>query len=242
MRKNSTTAQFELRLFMEIGSKEWSHLIINGADRFNIDLNHHHTDQYAIHARELTQWTEKINITSITDPFEIAVKHFLDSLAPAPLILPGMNLLDIGSGGGFPGLPLKVLIPSMSVTLIDASRKKVSFLKHVIRTLTLNHIHALHSRAEDLTCEKGFDVIISRALTSLEFFVRRAEPLLARQGLIIALKGEVDQQELNDLQSNRVDKTGRSNSVPKLLSISIKKYKLPYLHSKRSIVLIRKID
>ena len=135
---------------MEIGSKEWSHLIINGADRFNIDLNHHHTDQYAIHARELTQWTEKINITSITDPFEIAVKHFLDSLAPAPLILPGMKLLDIGSGGGFPGLPLKVLIPSMSVTLIDASRKKVSFLKHVIRTLTLDNIHALHSRAEDL--------------------------------------------------------------------------------------------
>ena len=138
---------------MEIGSKEWSRLIIEGAGAFGIDLKHHHTDQYAIHARDLVQWTKKINITSITDPFEIAVKHFLDSIAPAPLIPPGAALLDVGSGGGFPGIPLKVLIPSLTVTLVDASRKKVSFLKHVIRTLALDNINAIHYRAEDLAAE-----------------------------------------------------------------------------------------
>ena len=104
-------------------------------------------------------------------------------------------MLDIGSGGGFPGIPLKVLRPKLSVTLIDASRKKVSFLKHVIRTLKLDNIDAFHIRAEDLAAHPSylnrFDVIISRALSSLEHFVRLAVPLLAKWGIIIAMRGKV---------------------------------------------------
>ena len=161
---------------MQIGSKEWSDLIIEGAAAFDIDLNHRQTRQFATHAAELVRWNQKINITAITDPFEVAVKHVLDSLPAARFISGDAILLDIGSGGGFPGLPLKVLMPSLSVTLIDASRKKVSFLKHVIRTLKLDNIEALHIRAEDLANDplyrNRFNVIISRAVSSLELFRR----------------------------------------------------------------------
>ena len=83
-----------------------------------------------MHAAELVRWNQKINLTAITDPFEVAVKHFLDSLPAARLLPKDATLLDIGSGGGLPGLPLKILMPSLSITLIDASRKKVNFLKN----------------------------------------------------------------------------------------------------------------
>lgn len=231
---------------MKIGSSEWSKFIIDGAAGFHLDLDRHHTDQFVVHAIELLQWTKKINITNIIEPLEIAVKHFLDSLIPAVMVPPGAVLLDIGSGGGFPGIPLKVFIPSLSVTLIDASRKKVSFLKHVIRTLKLDKTEALHCRAEDLTSDPiysgRFDVIISRALTSLEFFVRLALPLLAEQGSIIALKGEANQQELDDLQSNVIEKIGCAASVRRPLTMSVTKYSLPYINSKRSIISVRRND
>ena len=96
---------------------------------FDLNLDHHHTELFAVHARELLHWNQTINLTAITDPFEVAIKHFVDSLAPAGLISPRATLLDIGSGGGFPGIPLKVAISTLSMTLIDASRKKINFLR-----------------------------------------------------------------------------------------------------------------
>jgi 16S rRNA (guanine527-N7)-methyltransferase len=229
---------------MKIGSREWSNLVIEGAAAFDIQLDNHHTDRFAIHAEELIRWTAKTNLTSITDPLEVAVKHFLDSLVPAGIIASGASLLDIGSGGGFPGIPLKVLIPSLSVTLIDASRKKISFLKHVIRSLKLGGIEALHCRAEALATDplyiNRFDVIISRALTSLDSFVRLALPLLAKEGSIIALKGETDKKELADLQLRVIEGLSPGVSACQSLSVSVKNYYLPFIHSKRSIISIVK--
>ena len=233
-----------MRLLMEIGAKEWSNLIIKGAADFDIDLDHSHTDQFAAYAAELIKWTKKINITSITDPVEIAAKHFLDSLAPARLIPQGAGLLDIGSGGGFPGIPLKILMPSLSVTLIDASRKKISFLKHVIRILKLENIEALHCRAEKLAVvprfANSFDIIISRALSDLETFVRLALPLLARNGIIVALKGAVDQQEWNNLRSIVLEQIDIDTLYRGPLSVTLQKYSLPILDSKRSIICVSK--
>jgi 16S rRNA (guanine527-N7)-methyltransferase len=229
---------------MEIGSKQWSDLIIDSAAGFQLELDQHHVNQFAVHAVELLQWTQKVNITTIRDPIEIAVKHFLDSLMPVGMMPEGAMLLDIGSGGGFPGIPLKVIIPSLSVTLIDASRKKVSFLKHVIRSLKLDKIQALHCRAEDLgdhpSYRCGFDVIISRAVTSLDFFVRLALPLLAEQGTIIALKGHTKQEDLDELQSKNTEKIDCPNSVRGTLTASMLTYNLPLVNSKRSIISIRK--
>jgi len=229
---------------MKIGSKEWSDLIIEGAAAFDIDLNPRHTSQFAAHAAELVRWNQKINITAITDPFEVAVKHVLDSL-PAARFIPGdAGLLDMGSGGGFPGLPLKILMPSLSVTLIDASRKKVSFLKHVIRTLKLDNIEALHIRAEDLADDPlyrhRFDVVISRAVSSLDLFCRLALPLLIDAGHIVALKGDLASGEINELQGRGFGDGGDRKTGDRQFCVTVEKFRLPHLNSNRSIVIIRK--
>jgi len=229
---------------MQIGSKEWSDLIVEGAAAFNLDLDRSQTRQFTIHAAELARWNQKINITAITDPSEVAVKHFLDSLPAARFIPEDATLLDIGSGGGFPGLPLKVCMPSLSVTLIDASRKKVNFLKHAIRTLKLADIEALHVRAEDLADDPlyrhRFDVITSRALASLKLFCRLALPLLSDDGIIIALKGEAGDDELDELSGRGSGDGEDGKPLGDQFWVAVEKYNLPFLHSKRSIVLIRK--
>jgi 16S rRNA (guanine527-N7)-methyltransferase len=228
---------------MQIGSKEWSDLIIEGAAAFGIELNNDQTRRFAIHATELLVWNQKINLTAITDPMAVAVKHFLDSLTAARFLRPGATLLDIGSGGGFPGLPLKILMPSLSVTLIDASRKKVNFLKHVIRTLKLDNIEALHIRAEDLAGDplyrNQFHVIVSRAISSLKLIHRLALPLLADEGVILALKGDTVKDELGDLQGRGPGDGDHIHSVLPSYFMTVEKFQLPYLNSNRSIVIIK---
>lgn len=228
---------------MQIGSKEWSNLIIEGAAAFDIELNNDQTRQFAIHATELLLWNQKINLTAITDPIAVAVKHFLDSLTAARFLRPEATLLDIGSGGGFPGLPLKILMPSLSVTMIDASRKKINFLKHVIRTLKLDNIEALHIRAEDLAgnplyCNR-FHVIVSRAISSLKLIRRLALPLLADEGVILALKGDKVKDELGDLQGRGSDDGGHIHTVLPSYFMTVETFQLPYLKSNRSIVVIK---
>ena len=231
---------------MEIGTNDWSNFLIDQAKALEIDLDQTQIRLFSAHAIELIKWTRRINITTITEPIEIASNHFLDSLVPAQFIPSEAALLDIGSGGGFPGIPLKILFPELSVTLIDASRKKVSFLKHVIRTLKLENIEACHIRAQKLAVHPGyinrFDVIISRALLSLNDFVRLALPFLAVAdgGVIIALRGAVDKAELDDLRYNVLGKMDAAGSVGGHFTLSQKRYSLPQLNSKRSIVTVRR--
>jgi 16S rRNA (guanine527-N7)-methyltransferase len=227
---------------MQFGSKGWSDLIIDGARTFDIELNSDQARQFAVHARELMLWNKTFNITAITDPVEVAVKHFLDSLPAAHLIPLHATLLDIGSGGGFPGIPLKIFMPSLTVTLIDASRKKVNFLKHVIRTLKLEHIEALQMRAEnlmrDVNYRNRFDVIISRALSALPTFARLAKPLLSPGGIIVALKGAVLKNELNDLHRYLCGEGIAASAAGHGPGISLENYDLPFLNSQRSIIVI----
>ena len=228
---------------MQIGSKEWSDLIIEGAAAFGIELNNDQTRQFAIHATELLLWNQKINLTAIIDPFEVAVKHFLDSISAARFIPEDATVLDIGTGGGFPGIPFKVLLPSLPVTLIDASRKKINFLKHVIRTLKLDNIEALHIRAEDLAGDplyrNRFHVIVSRAISSLKLIHRLALPLLADEGVILALKGDRVKDELVDLQGRGPDDGGHVQTVLPSYFMTVETFKLPYLNSSRTIVIIK---
>jgi 16S rRNA (guanine527-N7)-methyltransferase len=214
---------------MNIGSEQWKKLVEKGAGNLNIHIDRKITDQFSIHAAELVKWNQTINLTAITDPVEVAVKHFLDSIAPARVIPLCGRMLDIGSGGGFPGIPLKILIPSLSVTLIDASRKKVSFLKHIIRNIKLIEIDARQIRAEELAKEKPakncFDVIICRAFSRLDKIILKALPLLAKDGIIIAMKGKISESE--------IESAGKNN-----LSLAVEKYKLPFLELERTLVII----
>lgn len=230
---------------MQLGSTEWKNLIDNGAKEFDIKIDQVKKDQFGLHALELVKWNRKINLTAITDPLEIAVKHFLDSIAPAPFIPSRASLLDIGSGGGFPGIPLKILMPSLSVTLIDSSRKKVSFLKHAIRTLKLESIEALHVRAEDLarvsSFENKYDVIISRALSSMDTFILMALPLLAKGGIIMVMKGKISKAEIESEYSLIKKMPGLSEGNENNITLHLKKYRLPYLQSERSVLILKNI-
>ncbi|MCP4353133.1 MAG: 16S rRNA (guanine(527)-N(7))-methyltransferase RsmG [Desulfobacterales bacterium] len=236
---------------LKLGSTQWKNIIRDGAgvvpgSQFMISDSQ--AEQFAVHATELLRWNQKINLTAIKDPFEVAVKHYIDSLAPAPAIPAGASLLDIGSGGGFPGIPLKILMPSLSVTLIDSSRKKINFQKHVIRILGLKKIDAVHIRAEELAMKEAFanafDVVVCRAFSSLDSFISLALPLVAEQGTIIALKGKTAEAETESAcsQSSEVFRTLDSSEIKSKddLSLVLKKYTLPYIDARRTMVLIQR--
>lgn len=232
---------------MQIGSFKWKKLLYDGAQALEIHVDSDAVEKFTIHAMELAKWNRKMNLTAITDPVEVAVKHFLDSMAPDSMIPPNASLLDIGSGGGFPGIPLKILKPSLSVTLIDASRKKVSFLKHIIRILELTNTDALHIRAEEFAnkpgVEKKYDVIISRALSSMTTFAMTALPFLKKEGVIIAMRGNVSGDEIHLLRSS-INKRHAilMDEDTEAFEISVKRYSLPYLKSDRSMVSLKKVQ
>lgn len=222
---------------MIIGSPEWSQLIIDGAASWGVALRQEHLRLFAGHARELVKWNAVTNITAITQPEDIARNHFLDSLAAAGLVASGSSLLDVGSGGGFPGLPLHIIIPGLHTTLLDAARKKVSFLRHVARALDLKDIEAVHARVEELALRPGralrYDAIVSRALSALAPFVRAALPLLKPHGRMVVFKGAVPPAELKELQ----DATG-GGAFGAVLSLEVRRYAIAGLKSDRVLLVI----
>ena len=229
---------------MKIGSPAWKDTIVEGARKLGITVYAGQADQFAAHALILKEWNQKINLTAIASPMDMAVKHFLDSIISSRFIKPGSRLLDVGSGAGFPGIPLKVMIPSLDVILVDATRKKVSFLKHVIRQLHLSRIAVIHSRLEDLQQEwKGrFDVIVCRAFSSLGDFAERSMTLLAPDGLLLAFKGK---ELTTDLAQAFTQKGGEVFPVTGKgfhteLQMECVNFELPFLNLSRTLILLRR--
>lgn len=170
------------------------------AKEFGFSLSQDSIAKFDLYLRELKSWNQKFNLTAIKEERDIVIKHFLDSLTPLRLIKPGSTMLDIGSGAGFPGIPLKILEPSLNVTLLDSVNKKVTFMKHIIAELGLTGIEAVHGRAEELgkTRKGRFDVVISRALTNLPDFIKLGEPFLTPDGILIAMKGSRANEEVKE--------------------------------------------
>ncbi len=184
----------------------------------------------SIHANELIKWNKRINLTAIKDPLKVAEKHFIDSIAATAYLKNENTLVDVGSGGGFPGIPIKIMNPSLSIVLIDSSQKKVNFLKHIIRTLNLKDIEAIHSRIEDLHENKNyknqFDAVISRAFTQLENFVSLALPLIKDKGTLYAMKGKNAEMEI-------------TSKMVKQYYIHSNHYQLPLEQSDRYIIQLK---
>jgi len=204
------------------------------AAEFAISLSHGHLEQFNIYLCELKAWNEKFNLTAIKEDRDIVVKHFLDSLTPLKFIKTGSRLLDIGSGAGFPGIPLKIVEPTLKVTLLDSVNKKVTFMKHIITELDLTYIEAIHSRAEDLakTRKGGFDVVISRALAGLSDFVKLGEPFLAKDGILIAMKGKNVDDEVKG--------AAKVMERKKMKIRSIERFSLPGGAGERGIVVLER--
>jgi 16S rRNA (guanine527-N7)-methyltransferase len=228
---------------MPIGSREWLDLIDAGAKAMGIEISEHQIRQITLHCELLLVWNRKINLTTITEPFEIAVKHVLDSLAPVNRIPENATVLDMGTGGGFPGIPIKIAKPSIFATLLDSSGKKINFVKHVVRTLAMENCRAVTGRVEVLGHDKEhsgkYQVVVCRSFAPLDRILPRALPFLAADGNIIALKGKNAGDELADLKfPSRLTMEG--NGVVDELSIATHYYSLPWSDMTRALVVIKK--
>ena len=185
---------------MEIENKN---LLIEGAKAFGVSLDKEAVEAFDLYLKELLKWNQKMNLTAIRSEKGIVIKHFLDSLSVCPYLPRSTFILDIGSGAGFPGIPLKIVEPSLEITLIDSVRKKVDFQRHIIRRLGLRGVEAIHGRAQEKEIvkqlESRFDRVISRAFSDLQTFLHLAHPFLRKGGLALAMKGELREQEIRSL-------------------------------------------
>ena len=183
-----------------------SEILIDGSKELGIDLDDDSLEKFRIYKELLKEWNTKINITAIIEDEEIVVKHFLDSLTPYLLnILDGKKeIIDIGTGGGFPGLPLKLINNDLKVTLMDSLNKRITFLKEVISSLELEGVDAIHGRAEELgrteRYREKYDICISRAVASLDTLCEYCIPFVKLGGYFISMKGPDIDQELKEAQ------------------------------------------
>jgi len=177
--------------------RESSELLVRCATELGIELDSNELGRFGRFAEELKKWNRKINLTAIRDDRDIVVKHFADSLTLLRAVDRAGSLLDIGSGGGFPCIPLKIMLPKLSVVSVDAVEKKVLFQRQAARLLHLQHFTALHVRGEELvkSYASHFDTVVSRAFSDLPYFVSLALPLLKDSGRIVAMKGREGQEE-----------------------------------------------
>jgi 16S rRNA (guanine527-N7)-methyltransferase len=146
----------------------------------------------------LHKWNKTYNLSSVRDPSEMMVKHIFDSIAVAPH-LHGINIADVGTGPGLPGIPLAIMCPEKMFTLIDSLGKRVRFMKQAVHALGISNVTPIQSRVEALIPEKPFDVVLSRAFASLNDMLHWCKHLSSPQGEFLALKGQLHQQELTDI-------------------------------------------
>ncbi len=178
----------------------------DGAAELGLSLDSTAIERFLTYLSELTKWGAKINLTGPASTGEIISRHFLDSLTLLPTLrdLKISKLLDIGSGAGFPGLPLKIAEPSLEVTLLDSREKRVFFLRHIIRTLGFTTgISALKARAEVVPegYESSFECVTARAFAPLGEFLPIAQPYLLSGGFVIAMKGPGGREELKESET-----------------------------------------
>lgn len=166
-----------------------------------IELSDYQLQQFSKYYELLITWNEKINLTAITNKEDVEVKHFLDSLTLSKIInLDHKMLCDVGSGAGFPAIPLKIVFPSLEIVMVDSLGKRVNFLNEVIKALDLSRITAVHARVEDFTIEnrEAFDIVTARAVARLNVLIELCGALVKVDGAFIAMKAQSGMNELED--------------------------------------------
>jgi len=212
-------------------------LFIEELQKINIEVTDRQLEDLKIYKEMLIEYNKKFNLTALKTDEEIYLKHFYDSLTIIKTtdLDEYLNVLDIGTGAGFPGLVLKIFFPKLKIVLLDSNNKKITFLKEVIKRLGLESIECIHGRAEELNdnYREYFDVVTSRAVASLRVLSELALPYAKVNGLFIAMKA-------NALEEIREAET----TIKKLNSKIIKKEKflLPIEKSARNIIVIEKLE
>lgn len=212
------------------------------AQKLGLHLTPRQLEQFEIYYQELVDWNQRMNLTSVTDYEEVQVKHFLDSLTLITAIKPlnkgqRLSVIDIGTGAGLPGIPLKVLLPDIRLVLLEATARKTKFLQHVVDRLGLDNVEIAVGRAEEAAhnahYREKFDLVLSRAVASLPVLVELALPFCAVGGRFVAQKkGDIERE---------VEKSQKAITVMGGNLREVKSIELEELDDKRYLVIVDKI-
>lgn len=230
-------------------------MLQEGAAQFGVSLDQPEITAFSTYKSMILEWNQKINLTAIEDERDIIVKHFIDSISILPFIRKAYkmetsthgaftseasvsdapSLVDVGTGAGFPGIPLKISEPGLEVLLMDSLGKRVTFLNEVISSLNLKGISALHSRAEDAgsnqKLRERFDVATARAVAALPALLEYCLPLVKVGGVFIAMKGS---------DSSEVEQAKKALDVLGGKIEEVKEFTLPFSDIKRNLIVVRK--
>lgn len=218
--------------------KEFSEKLIDNGKKINININDEQAQKYYNYMNLLIEWNEKINLTAITNPDEIIIKHFIDSITIDKYIEKNNRIIDVGTGAGFPGIPLSILRDDLDITLMDSLNKRIKFLDEVRELNHLNNISTIHGRAEELGKNKSFrekyDIATSRAVAPLNVLLEYMLPFVKVGGYCICMKGSNVEDEIAN------SKTALSKLKGKIEKIET--FKLPDTEYGRNIIIIKKIE
>jgi 16S rRNA (guanine(527)-N(7))-methyltransferase GidB len=219
--------------------EKFQDILAKAAIDYGLSLGADQLASMADYYQLLVMWNEKMNLTAITEPSEVAVKHMVDSLScyRQDLFTPGVSLVDVGTGAGFPGIPLKIFQQDIELTLMDSLNKRLNFLREVVDTLNLSKVQTVHARAEEAGKNKQYretyQLAVSRAVARLNVLCELCLPFVKIGGWFIALKGAQYEEELREA-AHAIDLLGgKVDSVMPVI--------LPGLTDKRAVIYIKKI-
>lgn len=206
-------------------------------ERIHIELDDKKIMQFYKYMNLLIEWNKKINLTTIINPEDIIVKHFVDSVMISNYIKKDLKVVDIGTGAGFPGIPLKIVRDDIEIVLVDALNKRVNFLNEVIKTIQLEKIQIIHGRVEEFAKDKkyreNFDVATSRAVANMTTLAEYMLPLVKVNGKMLCMKGPGFKEEIFNSRK-AIDILGGQLE-------KVDEYRLPKTDIKRSIIVVKKI-
>lgn len=215
--------------------EEFSKELKNKAEQIDIELKEEQIEKFYKYMNLLLEWNEKINLTAITEPKEVILKHFIDSLTIANLVEKGQKVIDVGTGAGFPGIPLSI-ITEENITLLDSLNKRINFLQEIINELKLKNIKAIHGRVEEFAKNKKeremYDIATSRAVAPLNVLLEYLLPLVKIGGKCICMKGS-NTEEIENAQNALKILGGEIEKIEKIT--------LPESDIIRNIIIVRKI-
>ena len=216
--------------------------LYKGAQKLGLNLTPDQLQKFEVFYKELVEWNKRVNLTSVTGYEEVQITHFLDSLTvisglPSPQSGKQLSIIDVGTGAGFPGIPLRIVLPEIRLVLLEATAKKAEFLRHVIAKLELSNVEIVRGRAEEVAHDESyrerFDIVVSRALASLNVLVELTLPFCAIGGRLIAhKKGDISHEVYQS--SEAVNTLG--GKIIKALDITLEEF-----DDDRRLVIIGKV-
>ena len=202
-------------------------LLAEGLEKIGFGFNARQIDAFITYLEELKKWNKAYNLTGLKTDRDIIIKHFLDSILFAKALPPeALTLADIGSGAGFPGIPIKIMLPHLTVFLIEPTQKKVVFLRHLCNKLQLENLVIMDKRIEEVK-ELHVDAAVTRALYSIGEFIGKAKDMLSKNGVLILSKGPGLEKELAELSKDQLSGISREDFI------------LPFENAVRHIVSVR---